>query len=56
MQVQFMDEKEKKEWLQDRDYLMQIKTRINFCKILSLTLSAVILLGMLAVEWLPYKL
>jgi hypothetical protein len=56
MQVQIAGKKEKEEWLQERDYSIHIKPRPNYCEILSLALSAVILLGMLAVEWLPYRL
>ncbi|GHV62488.1 hypothetical protein AGMMS49587_09470 [Spirochaetia bacterium] len=49
MQVQIAEQKE-------RDISIHIKTRPNYCAILSLALSAAILLGMLAVEWLPYQL
>jgi hypothetical protein len=56
MQVRIAEKKEKDKWLQERDCSIHIKTRPNYVGIASLVLSAVILLGMLAVEWLPYQL
>ncbi|GHU92507.1 hypothetical protein FACS189479_01670 [Spirochaetia bacterium] len=52
MQVQ-ITEKKRADWLEERGHSIQIKTRPGYCRIFSLALSAAILLGMLAAEWLP---
>jgi hypothetical protein len=47
MQVQIVEAGDDRS---EREYSMRIKTRPNFLAILSLTLSAAILLGLLAAE------
>jgi hypothetical protein len=56
MQVQIADEAQREELLEGRENSIHIKFRPNLCEIASFALSAAILLGMLAVEWLPYRL